>query len=258
MPDIDLYRTFSPLKEYFSMASRRLVAYEKLIGLEREDVFNGGELVDVYKEFVGKSKFDKAAAEELKKSLLLHNEEDIKDMIPVMSLLTYIDLFNGNYKELEITEDGPRTGEEDLAERFITLNLTMHSDFAIGSSHTVAMLPGVPPVEVSVSGSAAVIRIPVVTGTYRHFFDDYKNYYYLPGEDTAIHKSIASAVESAHREQATKTTAYTKASGEFVPQRREIVKPAFKKDASDKISFAPLTKFKAANADLKSYVRSLF
>ncbi|MCR4840845.1 MAG: ribonuclease H-like domain-containing protein [Lachnospiraceae bacterium] len=264
MPDIDLYRALGPLKNYFDMPGRRLVAYEQLIGLNREDTFNGGELVDVYREYVGKNKFDKETAEELKAMLLLHNEEDIRDMLPVMSLLTYIDLFGGNYKSCEVSASSgaAASAEADQAgnaeNSFVELTITMHSDFVADSRHTLATLPGIPAIETIASGNTARIRIPIVNGTFKHYFPDYKNYYYLPGEDTAIHKSIASAVESGHRLQATKTTAFTKASGLFVPQPREVINPSFKKDATDKISFAPLSRFASDSADLKSYVKSLF
>ena len=95
-PDIDLYRVLAPLKDYFGMNSRKLVSYEKLIGLDREDKYNGGELIEVYKEYVGKRKFAPEEAERLKEMLLLHNEEDICDMVPVTALLTYIDLLNAD------------------------------------------------------------------------------------------------------------------------------------------------------------------
>lgn len=41
----------------------------------------------------------------------------------------------------------------------------------------------------------------------RHFYSDYKNYYYLPKEDMAIHKSVAAYVDHEYRENARRTTA---------------------------------------------------
>ena len=253
MPSIDLYGTFGPLKKYFDMSSRRLVAYEQLIGLNREDVFNGGELVNVYKEYVGKSKFNKEAAEELKTMLLLHNEEDIKDMVPVMGLLNYIDLINGNFKNYEITEELNSNGT-----KCVVINLELFSSFPIAHTAYVATLPGFDTIEVITEEQGAKIKIPITNGTFKHFFDDYRNYYYLPEEDTAVHKSIAASVDSTHREQATKATAYAKASGDFLPQLSLVLNPSFKKDVTDRVTFVPVQRFCKNEAEIRAYIKALF
>ena len=51
----------------------------------------------------------------------------------------------------------------------------------------------------------------------KYFFKDYKNYYYLPMEHMAIHKSIAAYVDDAHKEKATKDNAFTTKTGSFIP-----------------------------------------
>ena len=54
----------------------------------------------------------------------------------------------------------------------------------------------------------ATLHIPVIHDTLKHYFTDYKNYYYLPKEDTAIHKSIAAFVEADNKEKAKKLCYY--------------------------------------------------
>ena len=51
----------------------------------------------------------------------------------------------------------------------------------------------------------------------KYFFKDYKNYYYLPMEHMAIHKSMAAYVDDAHKEKATKDNAFTTETGSFIP-----------------------------------------
>lgn len=51
----------------------------------------------------------------------------------------------------------------------------------------------------------------------KYFFKDYKNYYYLPMEHMAIHKSMAAYVDDAHKEKATKDNAFTTKTGSFIP-----------------------------------------
>ena len=62
-----------------------------------------------------------------------------------------------------------------------------------------------------------VLRLPVYDGVLKHFYPDYKNYSYLPAEDTAIHKSVAVYVDKSQRMPATAATCYTKKEGQFLP-----------------------------------------
>ena len=59
--------------------------------------------------------------------------------------------------------------------------------------------------------------IPAVRGEFKHFYKDYKNYYYLPAEDVAYHKSVSEFVDKSARRQATARTAYIKKTGLFAP-----------------------------------------
>ncbi len=248
LPNVDLYRSFAPLKDYFGMTSRRLVAYEKLIGLEREDSYNGGELIEVYQSYIGKSKFDPEEAEKLLKLLLLHNEEDIKDMVPVLGLFTYMDLFRGDFKECKTEQN--ENGR-------LKLKLGFQSCFPIASQKDFATLPGIGNINVRCFDRSAEITVPIVKKRLRHYFEDYKNYYYLPAEDMAIHKSVSSSVNPAHRVAATRTTAYVYANGEFVPQKGTNLKPSFKFELTDGISFLPLKSLEGEGT-LRAYVKSLF
>ncbi|MDD6037929.1 MAG: hypothetical protein PUD20_03895 [bacterium] len=59
------------------------------------------------------------------------------------------------------------------------------------------------------SGDIMRLRIPMYQGMVRMYFSDYKNYYYLPLEDQAIHKSVAQYVDKEHRQKATPENCYT-------------------------------------------------
>ncbi|MCC6093822.1 MAG: hypothetical protein LIV24_02165, partial [Eubacterium sp.] len=61
----------------------------------------------------------------------------------------------------------------------------------------------------------------------KHFFPDYKNYYYFPAEDQAIHKDIAVYADAGHREKAKASNCYQRADGTFLPQMSEIFHPVF-------------------------------
>lgn len=245
MPSVDLYRSFRPLNTFFDLNSRKLKAYEIFIGLEREDEYTGLELIDVYREYVGRARFDAEERERLKALLLLHNEEDITDMVPVTGLLSYLDLLEGNIKDCSITR----------ADGALKLEIELFSDLPVSCEKDIALKPGMDTVRLSATSNRAEIIIPTIKARLRHYFEDYKNYYFLPDEDFAIHKSIAGSVESSHREQARKDTAYTWAEGEFIPAKTSTIRPFFKEEFTDRIVFIPLKNLTKEN--IREYIKSL-
>ena len=58
----------------------------------------------------------------------------------------------------------------------------------------------------------------------KYFFRDYANYYYLPEEDQAIHKSVAVFVDPSRRQKATAKTCYPKHTGLFFPMSGDLPK----------------------------------
>ena len=84
---------------------------------------------------------------------------------------------------------------------------------------------------------------------------NYKDYYYLPEEDTAIHKSVAFYVDKNYRTKAKAATCYSKKTGCFLPQHQVVVSPYFKLEYHDKITYFELTdEFIDNETDVKAYV----
>lgn len=79
-----------------------------------------------------------------------------------------------------------------------------------------------------VKNTTAILDIPGIDTEMKYFFPDYKNYYYLPLEDQAIHKSVAAYVEKEYRVPAKAATCYTRKSGIFYPQPSAALTPAFR------------------------------
>ena len=86
--------------------------------------------------------------------------------------------------------------------------------------------------------------MPLLKGTYYHFFADYKNYYYLPQEDMAVHKSVGAYVEPAFRQKATAGNCYIKKTGTFLPLPKGIdwSAPVFRTDRKNHTLFIPWDK----------------
>ena len=88
-----------------------------------------------------------------------------------------------------------------------------------------------------VSGNTARLRVPVIEGELKRFYENYTDYYYLPAEDMAIHKSVSSFVDRKRRRNATAKTCYTRHYGIFLPQWDNVFPPVFKRDFGDSISY---------------------
>ncbi len=67
------------------------------------------------------------------------------------------------------------------------------------------------------AGEPVSFDVELFHGELKHFYPDWKNYYYLPEEDTAVHKSVGAFIDRGAREKASPGTAYTKKTGTFLP-----------------------------------------
>ena len=60
------------------------------------------------------------------------------------------------------------------------------------------------------------MKMPLLEGTLKYYYPDYKNYYYLPLEDEAVHKSVGVYVDPACREKAKASNCCKRVSGYFL------------------------------------------
>ncbi len=79
----DLFKKFRPLKHLLGLPDLKLKSCERFLGIDREDRFTGGELIEVYFEW------QKTKAPALLDTLLLHNAEDITNLPNLLPLLRY-------------------------------------------------------------------------------------------------------------------------------------------------------------------------
>lgn len=80
------------------------------------------------------------------------------------------------------------------------------------------------------------LRIPLINDELKKYFSNYKDYYYLPKEDTCILKSIGAGVDENFRENAKKETCYIKYRGFFIPDIN-FSESGFKTSYNSKISY---------------------
>ena len=295
---LDLYRHLSRSQKLLGLPNRKQPSLEKAVGYNRTDPYDGGTLIAFYSEYVGRCRFDKARAEELLASLLLHNRDDILGLSQIPALLPYC-----IFSDLPLTDakqsviDGTVTYTATLPcalpkpfrkilplpeipascriqpmahttgtaiQPMVNATGTAISGAPDGISDAAGNTPSNPGdvpsenlfADLLLSGQTVCLQVPVYEMAPYYFFEDYKNYYYLPVEDKAIHKSLASFVAKEYRKPATRETARQQKSGSFLPQITEQIGPVFRFRHNDELCFFERTDLDAA--DIRDYILNWF
>lgn len=231
-PSLDLYQMIRGFTPLFPGGRATQKSLEKYIGIDREDVCSGGEMISVYRDYL------KTKKESLLHLLLLHNREDVRYLASLPVLLALHRLKEGHFT-IESLEE--KTFRNQTALCFLCR--TEHS------------LPGSWFLETDLARAEMTdnrlsVTVPVHEGKLYHFYKDYKNYYYLPSEDRAVHKSVGAYVEKEHRCKAAPENCYYPMDSVFLPLPKpgkaygfvvevpeESSFPSYRKSYTDRESF---------------------
>ena len=216
---VDLYRETTRLKKLLGLSSCRQKCVEQFLGCCRDDTYSGGELIEVYQNYVLQKDPGQLQL------LLLHNLEDVKGMFSLTGILSYRQLREGQFQ----ISDSIRETEGGKA--YLNLKIIPAFDFP-QSIHRIAEDSSF-----LLNRSAGLIRLPLRHGTLKHFFPDPENYYYLPTEDTAIHKSVGEFVDPSHRKKATKKNCYIKKDCDYVETPSKTAGGFLKKEYNEKTAY---------------------
>ena len=238
---LDLYREFIPFKSVFKLENLKQKTVESFMGINREDKFSGGELIKYYSEYLITKFTASEKNSELYNILMLHNREDMLGLVSLMKLYGFTDMLNS------LTDSGHES-ETNFKIMYLQDSPT-HIKICIATGCFVPEINFLkPPFRISTareitpeSLSLIVIEVPVYTGELKYFYPDYKNYYYLPDEDMAVHKNIASFMREGKKEKAKAFNCYTKHNGNFIPLPQTEIKPIFKTGYNDKLSYLRLS-----------------
>ena len=236
MNGIDIYKRIFPYRHFLRLSNCKQKTLEEFLSIHREDIYSGGELISVYKSFC------KTKDEEALGLLLQHNRDDVYGMVRLLPVLSYADFFNEPLTvrkvETNITKDAFGKNQKEVLIYF-TLNTALPKSISCHGNNCYF----------SGRGNEGMIKVPVYTEEMKFFYSDYKNYYYLPNEDMAIHKSVSTYVDPAFREKATAATCYTRKVGDYLPQWEYLFEPFFKREYESKILFFELTDAFRENRD---------
>lgn len=243
----DLFKKFRPLKHLLGLPDLKLKSCERFLGIDREDRFTGGELIEVYFEW------QKTKVPALLDTLLLHNAEDIANLPNLLPLLRYRSLPHSDFQlraherlqdggtplvHLSFTllspmspsahapaENGTREATDDRRQHWPALTLPKPMDLRgdFWALHA--------------EGSAVELYVQLFEGERKLFFADFEHYYYLPAEDQVIHQSLAEFVDRSARKKACARNCYQRVSGCFLPEWSEVYTPALRAEYRDKLRY---------------------
>ena len=197
LDSLDLYHLAKKYRTLLSLEGLKQKNLEECFGLFREDKLSGQELIDVYLEGIH------SKDRQLLNAYLLHNKEDMEGMVFLQNLIKLNQIIEGNFiiEQWEETKDGS------------SLSIKLAGDFYLYHSISVSYKQ----IHFSFRKNSIEIRLPIQHMEARYYYENYKDYYYLPAEDCAMHKSVAAYVEKEYRIKATKETCYTKKTAAFLP-----------------------------------------
>lgn len=223
---IDIYKKIQPYKHIFDLENIKQKSIEKFLNINRDDKYNGKELIPVFYEYL------KHKTPDYKDFLILHNFDDINGLIDILPILNYTSIFQ---KKLNLSSVTILNDKNDTPINIVIKCITdypVKTPISFGNSLY----------NIEWQKQTLTINIRVYSGGLKFFYPNYKDYYYLPDEDCSIHKSVAFYVDKNFRTKANAANCYSKKTGRFLPQIHEVIKPYFKINYDDKITYFELTK----------------
>lgn len=221
LESVDLYRRIRPLKNLINISQLKQKDVEIFSNFYREDPFSGGELIKIYQDYL------LTADKHLLQCLLLHNAEDLEGMLHILPILEYLRVF---------------AGEVTLAGAHLDADRNLHLSFTY-PGYTIPQ-----PLEASYESyhlrlgeKGGELTVHAQTGVRKLFYPNCRDYFYLPLEDCAIHKSVGIYVDKEYRQQAKASNCYQKVEGVFLPQPESIFAPTLREDYRDRTDWFPVS-----------------
>lgn len=228
---IDFIKAIRPFKKTLKLPNLKLKTIEAYFSYEREDPFTGGDLIKTYHSYKDN------ADERLLKVLLLHNHEDLlglKKIIDQSPFLNFLnDIKNGNLDiQLEVSS---------IENGFYMASFAVPCDMDLSIEHELFIT--------TVSDKILTLKMPTQAETLKLYFDTPTDYYYLPAEDYAIHKSIGKYVHKDHRIKATKENCYIKKEDFFLPAYKHFQLPLhlYYREHTDSVGYVSVSELVEAN-----------
>lgn len=221
---IDIYKKIKPYRKLLQLENLKQKSIERFLGIYRRDQYSGGQLIEVYHDYLT------TRDTVLYDMLMLHNAEDLQGMPLILPILNYPDFLEHGFT---LTGQSLLEQCDIFGDREYLLKLDCTSDYEI----PVPLEQEDGLIRCEGGGHDLTFTIRLYDGELRYYYPNYKDYYYLPFEDNAVHKSVGEYVDKDARKKATAQTCYTRKQGRFLPQYQSLWEPALKKACRDKLTY---------------------
>ncbi len=237
----DIYKKIRPHKSIIGLTNCQLKTIEKFLNLYREDSYSGKEIAENYKDYL------ETKNKELVEPILIHNQEDIAGLISILPILDYskfCEQLSSNTLDYSINTI-------DFTHELIHIKLDLKDKSPLNQMMTKDSYA------IHINENEIHVTITLFSGELKHYFKNYKDYYYIISEDQAFHKSVAQFVDSKNRQKAKAQTCYIKRRGQFLPlpQTLKTKEPLFMNQYHGSAQYVKIDETLMNNMDfVKSYV----
>ncbi len=248
----DLLREYRPLAKLFGWPDRRQKTLERFLGIDREDPFTGGQLIELFDEYSA------TGDARLEQVLLLHNYEDVADMPALLRVKGLVE----QLRTACVTDAGTlREGG---------LCLTLSEPMLLSAE----LKPDGCLVRTEAGCRELTLRFDRCTEELRYYLPDYRNYYFLPETAQLVHRSAADGIPATARRAARREECCLSREGSFLffpPCQAEALaglpetqKPLhfFRRDLHEKDVFLEEEEFarfltQASKESISTWIRSM-
>jgi hypothetical protein len=199
---LDLYKKITGIKNLLALDSYKQKSIEHFLGISRDDRFDGGQLINVYKDYV------KTKDAEAKSLLLLHNYEDIIGMPKLLDMLLYYMLCEGRFHAVSLHTDISRQLDGSyVKEIYITLanGVTVPKDAVIHNDD----------VHIHIFPDKTVIRVRLYEGDLGYFIPGNKKDGCISTKYAIFLPQYEDVIEPAYRKKRADRTSYFELSERF-------------------------------------------
>ena len=122
-----------------------------------------------------------------------HNREDLLGLGKIFSMLSYLALFNEDYEALDCEIQDDQLAFTIRMQYDLPVEFSNHSEefYIIGQNNRVRLL------------------VKLQNGRLKQYYSNYKDYDYIPSEDTAIPKTLSACMDKKLRRPAKRENCYT-------------------------------------------------
>lgn len=162
IPTLDLMKVIRPYKNALGLPNIRQKTLEEFLGIRRQDIYNGGQLIGVYLRYL------RTGNPGAKADVLRHNRDDMEGMLFVSSVLAYRAAAEGHFQVTGLSMQ--EKGEE------LQLTFSCQPEFPLPEPFHTELPESLSAGTFSLSGevSSIILSVPVFCGTLRFFYPDSK------------------------------------------------------------------------------------